>query len=339
MSTRALLSSFEEEVLDPEEETFDLFSHPIPSQNLGFIDPKAQSLDVSVSIPPGNQSTGPGTKGAAAREATLDFTIHQSPAILSSDRAGGTTGAVLWKITPLFAGWLASPLAQPFLPSPASEASTRPGPSSPPSILELGCGISALTALAAASRVRRYVLTDQPYVSKLVRMNLDENRAPPSSSSGKRRKTKGSGSAAVAAAAAAQGQAVGGGEIHFVPLDWELDQVTPALTCSPDRRSFDAVVACDCVYNEALVGPFVQTCADACRLRLREAEEGRGGEGAAEPCVCIVAQQLRAPEVFEAWLRAFHAHFRVWRVPDSMLSEGLRLGSGFVVHVGVLREV
>ncbi|KAL2754402.1 hypothetical protein ACRALDRAFT_1070203 [Sodiomyces alcalophilus JCM 7366] len=326
MSIQALLSSFEE-VLDPEEETFDLFSRPIPSQNLGFIDPKAQSLDVSVPISPGSHSTDQGSKGAAARgaEATLDFTIHQSPAILSSDRAGGTTGAVLWKITPLFAGWLASPLAQPFLPSPAS-------------ILELGCGISALTALAAAPRVQRYVLTDQPYVSKLVHMNLDENRPSPfSSSSGRRRKTKGSGSAP---AAKGQGQrAGGGGEIHFVPLDWELDQVTPALTCSPDTRSFDAVVACDCVYNEALVGPFVQTCADACRLRLGETEEDQAGETSAEPCVCIVAQQLRAPEVFEAWLKAFHARFRVWRVPDSMLTEGLRLGSGFVVHVGALRDV
>lgn len=132
-----------------------------------------------------------------------------------------------------------------------------------------------------------------------------------------------------------------GGEVHFIPLDWELDQVTTALTCSSDTRSFDAVVACDCVYNEALVGPFVQTCADACRLRLQETEESQDseGRGSTEPCVCIVAQQLRAPEVFEAWLRAFHARFRVWRVPDSMLTEGLCLGSGFVVHVGVLRDV
>jgi len=54
-------------------ETFLLFSQDIPSQNLGFVDPKAQSLTVTVS--------------------GRDFTVHQSPGILSSSRAGGTTGA------------------------------------------------------------------------------------------------------------------------------------------------------------------------------------------------------------------------------------------------------
>lgn len=54
-------------------ETFLLYSQPIPSQNLGFIDPKASTLDVTV-----------GERG---------YTIHQSPAVLSSSRAGGTTGA------------------------------------------------------------------------------------------------------------------------------------------------------------------------------------------------------------------------------------------------------
>jgi hypothetical protein len=54
-------------------ETFDLFSQELPSQNLGFIDSKSHVLEITV--------------------AAHDLTIHQSPAILSSDRAGGTTGA------------------------------------------------------------------------------------------------------------------------------------------------------------------------------------------------------------------------------------------------------
>lgn len=54
-------------------ETFILYSQPIPSLDLGFIDPRAASVDLSV--------------------AGHDFTIHQSPAVLSSSRAGGTTGA------------------------------------------------------------------------------------------------------------------------------------------------------------------------------------------------------------------------------------------------------
>jgi hypothetical protein len=52
-----------------------------------------------------------------------------------------------------------------------------------------------------------------------------------------------------------------------------------------------------------------------------------------------VAQQLRSPDVFDAWLATFHQNFRVWRVPDTLLSEGLRSGSGFVLHFGVLRDL
>ena len=54
-------------------ESFLLFSQSIPSQNLGFVDSKTTSLELSI----GGQ----------------DLTIHQSPTILSSDRGGGTTGA------------------------------------------------------------------------------------------------------------------------------------------------------------------------------------------------------------------------------------------------------
>lgn len=54
-------------------ETFLLYAQPIPSSNLGFIDPKSSSVDVTV--------------------AGRSLTIHQSPGVLASDRAGGTTGA------------------------------------------------------------------------------------------------------------------------------------------------------------------------------------------------------------------------------------------------------
>lgn len=83
----------------------------------------------------------------------------------------------------------------------------------------------------------------------------------------------------------------------------------------------------------------MSTCVDLCRLRTSEAE-GRGeGEGeTTEPCVCVIAQQLRDPLIFEAWLTRFSASFHTWRVPDELLVPGLRSNSGFVVHVGVLKE-
>lgn len=172
--------------------------------------------------------------------------------------------------------------------------------------------------------MKRYVLTDQSYVAKLVELNIAQNqhnKAQPT-----RRKSK-------AQAAAAPRSC------EFQPLDWETD--TPHATlCTPD-----VVVACDCIYNDALIPPLVQTSVEACRLKLGSSsveDDEAVGEGNASmrvPCVSIVAQQLRDPEIFEAWLRKFMAKgFRVWRVPDEELPEGLRESSGFVVHMGILRE-
>ena len=63
-------------------EFFLLFSQSIPSQNLGFVDSKATSLELSIG--------------------GRDLTIHQSPTILSSNRDGGTTGAGGVKLIMLF---------------------------------------------------------------------------------------------------------------------------------------------------------------------------------------------------------------------------------------------
>ncbi|KAK2022698.1 hypothetical protein LX32DRAFT_732641 [Colletotrichum zoysiae] len=334
MAVKALISSLEDEILDPEEETFFLFSHDFRSSNLGMIDPKAAELSLTI--------------------AGRDFTIHQSPAILSSTRAGGTTGAVLWKVTPLFANYLSSPSS---LFNPIFHPSST--------ILELGCGISPLTALLLAPRVSRYVLTDQPYVARIIHQNLEANPLPKPTSSSKH--SSSSSSSRRKKAGAANPSSSGPGVIAFRPLDWELDSPDPSLTGSPAARSFDALICCDCIYNEALVGPLVSTAADLARLRLRdqeyeaEARDSAAGAsssssfgdhnryystsstaatttGRSEPCVCIVAQQLRSPDVFEEWARAFHRDFRVWRVPSPLLPEGLRVESEFVVHVGILRE-
>ncbi|KAK1544206.1 hypothetical protein CPAR01_04839 [Colletotrichum paranaense] len=322
MAVKALISTLEDEILDPEEETFFLFSHNIPSSNLGFIDPKATELSLTL--------------------AGRDFTIHQSPTVLSSTRAGGTTGAVLWKITPLFATYLSSPT------SPFTQLFT---PSS--TILELGCGISPLTALLLAPRVARYVLTDQPYVSRMIHQNLEANPLPKSassssssSSSTSRRSRKAAASSSTATSATTSSSP---GTISFHPLDWELDTPDPSLTGVPPStaNSFDVVVCCDCIYNEALVEPLVSTTADLARLRVRAQQEDQDQDdnpssssttARSEPCVCIVAQQLRSPDVFEEWIGTFHRDFRTWRVPDALLPEGLRIEAGFVVHVGILRE-
>lgn len=177
--------------------------------------------------------------------------------------------------------------------------------------------------------MKRYVLTDQSYVAKLVELNIAQNqRKAPQAAASRKSKSSSSSSAAVV-----------GGNVEFKALDWETD--TPHATlCTPD-----VVVACDCIYNEALIPPLVQTSVEACRLKLGSEEDedsagkGEGASSARMPCVSVVAQQLRDPEIFEAWLKEFMAKgFRVWRVPDEELPEGLRESSGFVVHIGILKE-
>ncbi|AEO67065.1 uncharacterized protein THITE_2088547 [Thermothielavioides terrestris NRRL 8126] len=361
MGLASLLQALGPPVQSVEEETFALFAQDLPhEQNLGFVDAKALSLELTV--------------------AGRDLTIHQSPAVLSSNRAGGTTGAVLWKITPLFAAWLASPTSNPLFTHGILSATSL--------VLELGCGVSGLAALLLAPHIARYVLTDQVYVARLVERNVAENWAAvvtaaanstgSSSGSGggggggrgggKAKQGKPAKAARRAVASASSTEDAGGGagqKIVFTPLDWETDAVTAALAGggSGGAKSFDVVVACDCVYNEALIEPFVATCADVCRLRIADDDEEEGGgdredgvavegrgerngrglgigrrKGKRNPCVCVVAQQLRDPLVFEAWLERFARSFHVWRVPDGLLVEGLRSGSGFVVHMGVLKN-
>ncbi|TLD27316.1 hypothetical protein PspLS_04787 [Pyricularia sp. CBS 133598] len=292
-SLKALFTSqLGPEMEDPEEETFILFSQDIPSQNLGFIDPSASTLELAV--------------------AGRDLTIHQSPGILSSTRSGGTTGAVVWKVTPLFAEWISTP--DNILASAGVISQTS-------SVLELGCGTSAVVGLVLAPSVASFTMTDQSYVARLVEQNIQENNSSLKSKAVKGRRAK----------SAPQQQA-----LRFTPLDWETDQVTASLTGSPQVKSFDLVIACDCIYNESLIDPLAQTCVDACRLR--ELEAVPSSDGTSLPTVCVVAQQLRDPDIFESWIKRFHRSFQVWRVPDASLPEGLRSTSGFVVHVGLLRQ-
>ncbi|KAI1095928.1 hypothetical protein F5B19DRAFT_489100 [Rostrohypoxylon terebratum] len=275
-----------------ERETFLLFSQDIPSQNLGFVDPKSTTLDLNV--------------------AGKDYVIHQSPTILN--RPGSTTGAVVWKITPLVADWLAS--SDSFLWTSGILSPTS-------NILELGCGISGLVGLVLAPLLARYTLTDQSYVGRLVEKNIEENKhlLDPSKPTAVSQKRKGKPLAVKSKI-----------KLRFLPLDWELDEVTSSLTGDDNIKSFDVVIACDCIYNDTLIQPLVQTCADVCSLR--SADENATDK----PTVCLVAQQLRDPEIFEGWVKEFSRYFRVWRIPDNALTEELRSNPGFVVHLGILRD-
>ncbi|KAK6000524.1 hypothetical protein QM012_003770 [Aureobasidium pullulans] len=235
-----------------------------------------------------------------------DLSIKQSPTVLNSARGGGTTGAVVWKVAPRFAEWLISPgniLAQHGIVSAES------------SVLELGSGIAGIVPLTLAPLVQQYIATDQAYALRLLKENIDQNTTSTQSGAKNKKPTK------------RANATVPSSNIQVESLDWETDDVDSFLKSNNAPEGVDMVIACDCIYNYALIKPFVQTCVDICRSRTGE-----------RPTVCVIAQQLRQPDVFEEWLEEFNKYFSTWRLADDMLTEALRENSGFMVHIGILRQ-
>ncbi|CRG91425.1 hypothetical protein PISL3812_08473 [Talaromyces islandicus] len=309
------LSSLGEQVVDAEEESFLLFTRDIPSANLGFVDARASVVDVTLH--------------------GQELAIHQSPTLLSSRREGGTTGAVLWKITPRFAEWIAAPKNPFFAASILTPSAT---------VVELGCGISGLVALALAPRVGHFIATDQEYVRKLFKQNIDENVHQQQQQQPKKRKPKVGNSSSSSSSS---------DNITFTPLDWEVDNpstlkqtissTNTTTTGDQPDPGFDLLISCDCIYNEALVPAFVRTCADICRLRptyqpntIPDEDDDQSGS-AERPTVCVIAQQQRSPDVFETWLRETLRVFDVWRLSDHVLGEVLKDGTGYIVHALALK--
>lgn len=189
-------------------------------------------------------------------------------------------------------------------------------------VLELGCGVSGLLGLVLSSKVKTYIATDQAYTLKFLKSNLVQNLA------GTVKAKKPSKSRLILKGD--QGSEDAFGNIKVIPLDWETDSVSTLYSDVGLKEAQDrlhAVIACDCIYNESLIDPFVTTCVDICSLSPSDSVT-----------ICIVAQQLRSPDVFENWLQAFHSRFHTWRVPDDKVSADLGQDSGFVVHIGLLRE-
>lgn len=212
----------------------------------------------------------------------------------------------MWKVTPLFASWIASPINFLFTHNFISSNSRA---------IELGAGVSGIVALVLGTRISKYIATDQDYVLKLLKRNIAENA---DTVLPRLKKVKSANLKASTSQPSMLAQV----------LDWETDDAS-------HLDDFDLVIACDCIYNESLVEPLNSTCATICRSRQIRTNSSRNEE--VKPTLCIVAQQLRSPDVFQVWLKSFHKFFKVWRVPDEKLSEDLKEGSGFVVHVGIVR--
>lgn len=237
-----------------------------------------------------------------------DFVIKQSPGVLQSSREGGTTGAVVWRSCVQVAGWIGS----------SENILHRNGMLDPNSVvMELGSGIPGLVPSILSPYVAKVVATDQQYALKLLRENIKANEVITKSRTRGKHPTK------------PHPQT---GNIDVLALDWEDDDVAGFLRAQGFDGGVDAVLVVDCVYNYALLGPLVAACVAICTARSQQSDAAE-----AKPTVCIIAQQLRQPDVFEQWLEAFMKHFHVWRIPSAMLNDGLREGNAFAVHIGLLR--
>ena len=234
-----------------------------------------------------------------------DFVFQQSPGLLNSHRKGGTTGAVMWKITPLLAAWLAT------IPSILADALRHDAV-----VVELGCGVAGLIGLVVSQLVGCYVLTDQHYVMKLLRENITANSGTPQESKQVPKKKQD------------KTQYGRRDVLKTLPLDWETDSSQNLKTVIPGDSSIDLVLLCDCVYNEYLIGPLVQTCVDLCRLE----------SSTSSATVVLIAQQLRSDIVLQVFLESMMKDFDVWRVPDEEISNELHPSSGYVVHLALLRN-
>lgn len=250
------------------------------------------------------------------KAASLDITIHgrdfsltQSPGLLQSSREGGTTGAAIWATSVRFAQWISSPDNVLFKHDILGASS---------SVLELGSGISGLVGCVLSPRVQRVVLTDQQYTLKLLKENVAANVVQDAGKGKKQPRWT--------------NQNQSGNNIAVEALDWETDSIPPFLTATSLPSGVDVVLACDCIYNYALIEPFTQACADICRVRQQNSELDES-----KPTVCVVAQHLRQPDVFEEWAEVFTRTFRTWRIPSELLGEALGEGSGFAVHIAVLQ--
>lgn len=216
----------------------------------------------------------------------------QSPGLLNAARKGGTTGAVLWKVSPAVARWLVSSKNLLWATSVLHQQAN---------IIELGCGIAGIIGISLHGMVGTYILTDQEYVLKRLRVNVD------------------------ASMESAQRNASQRGRLHVAALDWEADSASNLKIITGKDAFIDLVIACDCIYNDFLIQPFVETCVEVCKM-------SEGGKS-----LLMVAQQLRSNDVLSEWLRTSMQYFDVWRVPDEQLSNELASGSGFVVHLLLLR--
>ncbi|KAG5358217.1 Ribosomal lysine N-methyltransferase 5 [Yarrowia sp. B02] len=241
-----------------------------------------------------------------------EIDLHQSTAILNSS-AASTTGAVLWKVSPIFASWVLDCSVEKktkkgkksytYSSGPAANLACTPklfGPGNSSKVLELGCGATGLLACVFAPLVKTYVATDQTHLLKLTKRNIEANLSHYESQTIQTQSSKAK------------------YRLECMELDWEdPDESWSEIKEGVFEGEYpDLVIACDTIYNEYLIDPFVET------LKLVSGPE----------TVVMVAQQLRLSDIFETFMTALiDAGLKVYAVPEQLM--GPDFAQGYSLHL------
>lgn len=255
---------------------FDLYiSHPPESdQDLGYVNRKYDDITVTLS------------------QSNIDVNIRQSLSQLASGTQSSSTGFVCWQTSPRLIDWI---ISEP--KCPLYDCFQKPHLK----VVELGAGIAGIGASVLGPKCLQYICMDQKHILKLLKQNIVNNIVAPFYSTTIDQDTR-----------PKQNQATS--QIEVIEFDWEYiaDGVYNYQQISNEPP--DLIIACDTVYNEYLIRPF---------LMALKTLMGRNTGG-------LIAIQMRDAQVLEMFVMEMATQFTVYQVPGQLLSK--ELIRGFVVY-------
>ncbi|KAG5417237.1 RKM5 [Candida metapsilosis] len=214
-------------------------------------------------------------------ESNIDLNVRQSISQLSSKQTTSTTGYICWSTSVHVADWLLSPIC----PFKLSKSQV---------LLELGSGVGGICASTLSKLVYHYIATDQKHILKLLKENIAANVPSYKSSTLPNSSSKSN------------------INIDVIEFDWEDVESGSYNLSIVEKRPVDVLLACDTIYNEFLVGPFINTLQTLLHKNA----------------YALVAIQLRDAITIERFVTELvHADgLSTYVVPSNLLSDGLKAG-------------
>lgn len=264
---------------------FDLYTEHVPpeGQHLGYVDKSTETIVVNLP------------------RSGMEVQVRQSLTELSSKTQTSSTGFICWQAAAAFADWVVSDAKCPF-------HGAFKGSNGGLTVVELGAGVGAVCASVLGPLTRHYVATDQRHILKLLKANFAENVPDHRYTSSTLEPVQNTPKSAKKGFQCAK--------VDFVEFDWERLHEALYNFSEVEQQKPDLVIACDTVYNEYLVPPFLEAISALL-----------GPQSTA-----VVALQLRDEDVMHVFLeKALGSGLNVYSVPDHLLSKDLI--QGFVVYV------